>query len=130
MVIENYYNTLQHLRMAKPYTDDIKKLNACLLKYRRKDAINLLSKLNLKYETPLNQISFYLSGRPIIKGEVNELYREYSDEQVVDDINYLIECIIIIASVKLRLCPDLDTILDEIAEDYENEYDEDEEYEE
>jgi len=132
MIIEKHYETLRHLRMAKSYVDDIQKLNFVLNNFKRNQAIALLSKLTLKYEKGIDQIGFYLSGRPVIKGQIDNLYGDRSTDDLVADIEYLIDCIVIIGAVNFGLAPSIESILEELAieeDEYDDDfYDEEDEY--
>ena len=96
----DYYNKIKHLRIAQGLVKDIDSLQYLLYAFNRKQAIHTVSHITLKYRSDLDKIGIYLSGRMITTGNQYELYHNYSDESLIDDINYLIDCLIVIGSVK------------------------------
>lgn len=117
-MLDYYYNRISHLRFAKPILDDIEALKNVQLKFYRPAAINTISRISLKYEKDLQKIGFYLSGRPIIKGETRALYANKTDDDVMDDLTYLINCLIVIGAVKFNLEPSLEAALKKVQEEY------------
>lgn len=113
-MIENYYNRLKHLRIAQSYIKDVDTLLNLLDNYDHSEAIKIVSNLTIKYEYYLNKIGFYISGRTVIKGKVDELYSEQSIDSMIEDIDYLIECIIITAVVKLGIEPSIEAVVNKL----------------
>lgn len=99
-MIEFYYNRIKHLRIAQPIIKDIDKLKNLMNNLNYNLAINVISSLTTKYEDDLQKIGIYLSGRPIIKGEKHILYSDYTSDDIIDDIEYLIMCLTIIGAVR------------------------------
>lgn len=114
-MIQQYYNRLKHLKIAQSYVKDITNLLNLLDNYHRREAVNLVSRLTLKYEHGINKIGLYSDARSVEKGNVEDLYKDYSDENLVDDIEYLIECIIIIAVVNLKIEPSIETVIEKLS---------------
>jgi hypothetical protein len=98
--------------MAQPYVSDINLLREAHYYTDKVKAIALVSHISVKYEAELQKIAFYVSARPVARGDINELYYDYSYEDFYDDINYLSKCIVIIALVRLRMVPSLEYILE------------------
>lgn len=114
MILEKYFNRIRHLRMAKPYLDDINKLFNLLDNYNHRQAIVTVSKLTTKYEDGINKIGFLMSGRPVVKGQINTLYAEHTEDDMVADIEYIIDCIIIIAAVRFGVVKSYETAINEL----------------
>ena len=113
-MINTYYNRLKHLRMAAPYVNDISLLQNAYSVIDKSYAIQLVSYISLKYEDDLQKIAFYVSARPITKGNMDELYVDYAQEDFYEDLDYLSKCVVVIALVRLRMVPSLESILEEI----------------
>lgn len=113
-MIEQYFNQIKHLRIAQKYVKDIENLLYLIDNYNHQQAINLVSQLTTKYEQGINKIGVYFNARTVIKGEVNELYKDYSSDDMLDDIDYLITCIVIIAVVKLGFEPDIESVINKL----------------
>jgi len=110
-MIQQYYNRFKHLRIAQSYVKDIEILLYILDNYNHYEAINNVSRLTTKYENGINKIGAYFKARTVVKGEINELYQDHTSSDMVDDIEYLITCIVIIAVVNLRIEPDIETVI-------------------
>lgn len=95
-----YYNRICHLRIAQPIINDITLLDNSISYYTRRSAISALSYITLKYQKELDKIAIYLSGRPIIKGQESVLYFDHTEEDLLNDLEYLIKCLIIIGAVR------------------------------
>jgi len=113
-MINYYYNRIKHLRYAQPIIKDIDLLNSLIIKFNRQRAIDVVSKLTLKYEPELQKIGIYLSGRPVIKGEKEALYNEYTEDNLMDDIDYLIMCISIIGAVRYGVEKSLEDAIENV----------------
>jgi len=118
-MINTYYQRLKHLRMAQPYINDINLLRNAYTYSDKYSAISVVSFISVKYESELQKIAFYVSSRPITRGNIYELYNDYTMEDYFDDIDYLTKCIIIIAIVRLRIKPSLESALEELFSDDE-----------
>ena len=113
-MIQSYFNKFKHLRMAQGYVQDINSLLYLLNNYNHNKAINLVSQLTTKYEEGINIIGAYYNARYVVKGEINELYQDHTSEDMIDDIEYLIECIVIIAVINLRIETDVETVIQKL----------------
>ena len=113
-MITHYYNRIKHLRIAQPLIKDINNLNALYSNYNRNLAISTISRITLKYESDLQQIGLYLSGRPVIHGDADNLYSDYSKENFLDDIDYLINCLCIIGAVKYGVEKSLENAINKV----------------
>ena len=95
-----YYNRICHLRIAQPIIKDILSMEEIIGNYNRQRAISALSFITLKYQRELDIIAVYMSGRPIIKGQQNVIYSNHTKDDLIDDLYYLIKCLIIIGAVR------------------------------
>ena len=111
-----YYYRFCHLRIAQPIINDINMLHSALITHSRKKAIDTISYITLKYNVELDKIAFYMTGRPVIKGEQDELYQDYSQSILESDIEYLINCLIIIGAVRFGVEKSLEHALQKITE--------------
>ena len=110
-MLKTFYKKFCHLRIAQPIISDINSIDKVLYDFHSKTAINLISRLTLKYENDLNKIAFYLSGRPVVKGEMNILYKEHTIENLEDDLYYLKDCLIVIGSVRFGVVKSIEDAL-------------------
>ena len=113
-MINTYYQRLKHLRMAQPYISDINLLKSSYSCPDKISAISLISYISVKYESDLQKIAFYVSARPVTRGNLNELYTDYTPEDYYDDIDYLTKCIVIIALVRFKMVPSLEYVLQQV----------------
>lgn len=119
-MINTYYNRLKHLRIAQPYVNDISMLQRAYSIADKTSAISLVSYISVKYEDDLQKIAFYISARPVARGNLDELYIDYTPDDFYEDLDYLSKCIVVIALVRLKMVPSLESILEEIF--YEDDY--------
>ena len=61
-VIETYYNTLKHLRVAQPFIEDIAEIDAMLVNFDYDEAETLIDYLLTKYEQDFTLIGKHLTG--------------------------------------------------------------------
>lgn len=120
-MLEKYYNRMSHLRLATTLLNDIGALEQIVYNFNRNYAINTLSSIEDKYESELQQISFFYSGRPIIKGEINTLYSHKSNDDLIDDAYYLINCLIIIGAVRFGMEKSIELALQKLDDETANE---------
>ena len=110
-MLNTFYRKFCHLRLAQNIVHDVNSINMALYNFHGRTAINLISTLALKYENELNKIAFYLSGRPVIKGEMSILYGEHSLDNIEEDLYYLKDCLIIIGAVRFGVVKDIEEAL-------------------
>lgn len=127
-MLEKYYTRMSHLRLATPLLNDIAKLEEIVYNFNRNYAINVLSDIGLKYEQELQQISFFYSARPIIKGEINAIYSHKTNDDLIDDAYYLIDCLIVIGAVRFGMAKTINDVLAQL-EPEDSYYDESEDAE-
>lgn len=108
-VLFKYYNLFKNLRVVQRATEDINELQYVIENFDREVAIDVCSKMSLKYETPINRIGSLFSGLKVYRGMA--VYQDKSDEDVFDDTVYIRNCIIIYATVACGLEPDYNTCL-------------------
>ena len=109
-----YYNRICHLRIAQPLIKDISLLNNSMTHYSRKRAISTLSYITLKYQPDLDKIAIYVSGRPVIKGQEQSLYSDHTEDDLLNDLDYLIKCLIIIGAVRYGVERNLEEALEKV----------------
>ena len=109
-----YYNRICHLRIAQPIIKDINLLNSLLNNFSRKKAITTISNIVLKYQTYLDSIAIHLSGRPVVTGETNSLYNDITNDSLINDINYLVDCLVIIGAVKYGVVKSIEDAIENI----------------
>lgn len=109
-VLFNYYNLFKNLRVVQRATSDINELQYVIEEdFDRNLAIDVCSKMSLKYEAPINRIGSLFSGLKVFRGM--KVYREKTDEDILDDLIYIRNCIIIYATVACGLEPSYNTCL-------------------
>jgi len=99
-VLLRFYNRIRHLRYAKGILDDINILENAAANFDANSAIRIISRIVVKYEQGIEKIGFLLTGRPVIRGQAEELYADYNEENVYNDLMYLRDCLILIGVVK------------------------------
>lgn len=109
-----YYERICHLRIAQGLIKDINLLNSTLINYSRKKAISNISYIALKYQKELDKIAIYLSGRPVIIGQEEVLYHDHTEENLLADIEYLIECLIIIGAAKYGVVSSIEDAIENL----------------
>ncbi len=113
-MLEKYYSRMSHLRLALPLLTDISALENLIYNFVRPRVIQQLSYISLKYEQELQQIGFYFSGRTIVKGETSILYSHKTDDDLLDDIYYLIDCLVVIGAVRFGMEDSIESVLEKI----------------
>jgi len=113
-MLEKYYSRMSHLRLALPLLTDISALENLIYNFVRPRVIQQLSYTSLKYEKELQQIGFYFSGRTIVKGETSILYSHKSDDDLLDDLYYLIDCLVVIGAVRFGMEDSIESALEKI----------------
>lgn len=95
-IVTGYYNTLKHLRYAKPYLDDIERINYEFNNFTTQSATDLIDYLAKKHRNDFTTIGKHLTGIMIFKQ--TEL-PDKTDDDLVRDLEYIQNCIIISAAV-------------------------------
>jgi hypothetical protein len=113
-MITFYYKRFRHLRIAQPIVNDIEMLRNISINFRKSTAISAITSITTKYEEELQYIGFYLSGRPVVKGEIDDLYSEYEEDSFLYDIDYLIDCLCIIGAVRFGVEKSLDDAIENV----------------
>lgn len=113
-MLEKYYRRMSHLRLALPLLKDISALEYIMYNFNRRYAIDTLSRISLKYENELQKIGFYYSGITIVKGNQNAIYYYKTDEDLVADAEYFIDCLIIIGAVRYGMENSIETVLEKL----------------
>ena len=99
-IINGYYNTLKHLRVAEPYLQDINLINQELKNFNTDSATDLIDYLAKKHRADFTVIGKHLTGIMIFK---QADLPEKSDADLVNDLRYIQNCIIISAAVHCGL---------------------------
>lgn len=110
-MLEKYYRRMSHLRLALPLLNDISALEFIIYNFNRFKAIEVLSRIALKYEKELQSIGFYYSGVTITKGTIASIYSYKSDDDLISDANYFIDCLIIIGAVRFGMEDSIQSVL-------------------
>ena len=115
-VIEKYYNVIKNLRSCAPFIKEINECNDLLDNFDYMRAVQVINKYALKYQVDINNIAKLNSARPIVtsKNIMEELYSKKDDDDVIDDVKYIRDCIIIISSCVCGACSDLSTFVKEM----------------
>ena len=95
-VINNYFNSIKHLKMAEPFLIDIELINETLLNFTTERAMNLIDKLAKKYRNDFTYLGKSLTGVMIFK---QKDLPEKTNSDLVDDLIYQQRCIVISAAV-------------------------------
>lgn len=95
-VINSYFNTLKHLKLAEPFLIDIELINETLRNFTTERATNLIDKLAKKYRADFTYLGKSLTGIMILKQ--SEL-PDKTNSDLVEDLIYQQRCIVISAAV-------------------------------
>lgn len=115
-IIEKYYNLIKNLKVCAPFISDINKCNYILDHFDTSSAIDLISTITLKYEADINNIAKLKGAKQVVKSTniMSTLYSTKTNEDVYEDVEYIRDCVIIIATCVCGICPDLTTFIKEI----------------
>ena len=107
--LDNYFNALSRLKVAQ---EDVKLINlvvSAIENYERYYSINILSNILVTYKFEIDKISKLIGNDEITveKKEPIERYNdeEISDEQVLHDLHYVHDCLILISVLALEPFP-------------------------
>ncbi len=114
MSINEYYDKLRRLKYAKEYVEDINLLNDAYLHFNPDNAKQVITYISSKYENGINEIGDLSTKQYVLTGTYAELYATETDESIKDQLLYLIECVVGIASVKFRFESTLEDFLKNI----------------
>lgn len=115
-MIHYYYSRICHLRIAQPIINDINLILSSIYDFKTGQAINVVSYISLKYQKELDRIAFIVSGRPVIKGNHIDLYMNYPTENLMADLEYLVDCLVVIGSVRYGVEKSIDDAIKRINE--------------
>lgn len=116
-LMEKYYNSIFHLRVAKKYVRDILALEDCLQNFSVEKSINTLFVLVKKYQRYINKIGDYATDITTINGA--EAYAHKNNDDLIFDITYLIRVIVVVAAAELGFEQNIFVILNKLkAEGY------------
>ena len=99
-VIETYYNTLKHLRVAQPFIEDIAEIDAMIVNFDYYEAEILIDYMLAKHEQDFTLIGKHLTG-VLIKYKKDVPTKNGADLR--NDLIYLKNCIIISGAVHCGL---------------------------
>lgn len=99
-IIEDYLNKIKHLRIAKDYLQDLLIIEDTINDFDYDYATQVISYLSIKYRKDLNTIGRMLTGIMVLNQ--SELGPKTGDD-LVDDLLYLYDCIIILGAVHCGL---------------------------
>lgn len=109
--LDNYFNALSRLKVAQ---EDVKLINlvaSAIENYERYYSINILSNILVTYKFEIDKISKLIGNDEITveKKEPIERYNdeEISDEQVLHDLHYVRDCLILISAVNYGMAESL-----------------------
>ena len=109
--LDNYFNALSRWKVAQ---EDVKLINlvaSAIENYERYYSINILSNILVTYKFEIDKISKLIGNDEITveKKEPIERYNdeEISDEQVLHDLHYVHDCLILISAVNNGLAESL-----------------------
>jgi len=108
-LIENYYNSIKHFRGSLHYLKEIEEIEDAIIFYEQETAQNVIMFYADKYKTYLNKIGKLLTDVYVYKDIT--IYNTKTDEDLINDLHYLIDSIIIIATVNLGLEKSLNEII-------------------
>lgn len=97
-LLKENYKTIQNLRSVNFIVQDISALQMCYKEKNREIIEKTLNQIIQKYQKDIQQIGKLYTKIPIISGE--NVYRDKTMHTLLRDIEYIIDCLIIIASVK------------------------------
>ena len=109
-----YYDRIKHLRIAQPIIKDINLLENTINNYTKNKAIQNITYITLKYRLELDKIAIFMSARPVVIGEETKLYQDYQKENLIEDIEYLIECLVIIGATKYGVVKSIEEALENL----------------
>lgn len=116
-VIEKYLTTLQKLKVAEKYLQDVKNLQALMKNYDENVAANTISGILLKYRAEFNYIGKNYTNYFVVKFQKNpqETYKEIkTEDDIFSDIDYVHNFLVMIIAAKLSLVSDLDSGITEL----------------
>ena len=113
-LITESYNHLRHLKIARPYFQDIKKIDDALINFSQEYAQQVASEIVFKYKRELQQISEAYNQHEVKVGKAEDVYKDYKPKDYIENLNYLRNCVIVIASVRLGFEKDIPTYINKL----------------
>lgn len=118
-LLTKYYKALAVLKTQQKNMHTIYSLHDCLINYNRAQAIKTLSKVLFKYSKQINIIANLLNTPHINTFENVDVVEEYNkekklDENILYDIEYTIDCLIMIFAVDAGFASSLNEIANKL----------------
>ena len=101
MTLKEYYKKLSTLKLAKPFLDDIDLLQKACLDCASTKTQKIITYISNKYEDGINEIGKLFTNKTVVSDTYENMYSVKTCQDVLDDILYLIDCVIIISCVKV-----------------------------
>lgn len=114
-VLERNFTVLKHLVVSREYVYDILLIERVLNEFNVDDAVYLLERYTTKYKSIINEIGAKLTNIIVISKA--GVYQEKTEEDLIFDLEYLRDCVLVKASVACGLNNNVDELLNKIVEE-------------
>lgn len=114
-ILERNFTVLKHLVVSREYVYDILLIERVLNEFNVDDAVYLLERYTTKYKSIINEIGAKLTNIIVISKA--GVYQEKTEEDLIFDLEYLRDCVLVKASVACGLNSNVDELLNKIVEE-------------
>lgn len=114
-ILERNFTVLKHLVVSREYVYDILLIERVLNEFNVDDAVYLLERYTTKYKSIINEIGAKLTNIIVISKA--GVYQEKTEEDLIFDLEYLRDCVLVKASVACGLNNNVDELLNKIVEE-------------
>ena len=109
-IIFNYYNSIRFLRSVQGIVAEIVEVDNALTDFNEETAVAVLDYYITKYEVELDRIGQVFSKVAVVKND-KDIYKGKDNNQLKKDLEYVRDCMIVIAIVKSGMFCSLESAL-------------------
>ena len=114
-IIYDYYNAIRFLRSLQGIVAEIVEVDNALVDFNEEQAITILDHYIIKYEAEIERIGQVYSKVSVVKND-KDIYKGKDNDQLKKDLEYVRDCMIVIAIVKAGMFCSLESALVRLGE--------------
>ncbi len=114
MTINEYYLKLKTLRLAQDIIKDIDILANAINNFNEEISKRVITYITTKYHSEIDELGALATQIYVINGSYKQLYKNTSAEDMINELGYLIECLVIIGCVKYRFENSYEELLEKL----------------
>lgn len=114
-IIYSYYDSIRFLRSVQGIIAEIVEVDNALMDFDEEKAILVLDHYIIKYESEIERIGQVYSKVSVVKND-KDIYNSKDNNQLKKDLEYVRDCMIVIAIVKAGMFCSLESALVRLGE--------------